>query len=121
MTDISSVSTDAETPNLLPELEIELTEVKLPPGPPALPVLAIAGVCALFVAYALYSALTGALGVPALLLLVLGGGGLSYVYKQIKDAQAGELKALRNKISSGGRGGGTPVPSVRVVGTMLDI
>lgn len=99
--------------------ELELSEVRT--GPPAKAVLGAGALCALFVAYALFSALTGGLGMVTLLLLVLGLAGGFYVYKQVAGAEDGELKELRDNIASRSKASSLPEPSVRVRGDLLDI
>lgn len=102
-------------------LEIELREVTPPAGPPARPILAVGGLCGLSVLYAAYSALSGNLGLVPILLLVVGVAGLLFVYKQISNAETGQLHDLKKRVARGGGAGSAPKPSIRVSGGRLDI
>ena len=104
-------------PEAVPELEMEA--VRTGPSPRA--VLAAGGLCALFVLYALFQALTGSLGMFTLLLLALGFGGLFFVYKQVDNADDGELAQLKQKLANRSKNSSIPTPSVRVHGELLDI
>ncbi|MDG2113092.1 MAG: hypothetical protein P8N02_10815 [Actinomycetota bacterium] len=100
---------------------LDLHEVAVPKGPPARAIVLIGLVSLLTLLYAVYGALTGSLGPITLVALAVGVLGLLYTYKQTKGAEAGDPHELKKKLAGEGRSGSVPKPSVRPMGSLLDI